>query len=526
MTESQLAPILVSLTVILVSAHLLGYVAAKLRQPRFVGEILAGVLLGPFVLGEIAPDATTALLGDRGDSADPTRLVLAFLSWLGLLLLMFISGSEVRRVLAREQRGPTAWILGLGTVVPFAIAFAVGAALPTEDLRGPRGGEIAFLLVLATAAAVTSIPVISRIFHDLGILHTRFASLILGTAMLEDIALFATLAVATTLARPGAEMAVGELVSHLTLTTAYLLAGLLIAPKLLRAVVHRRWNVLARRQPIGYALVMMLAYTSVAAALDANVVFGAFLAGFGLVGGIQGTQREWFASALDAIGKFAFASFVPIYFALVGTRLELGAGFSIVVLLVFLVGSSALRGSFVGLAGRASGFGGRDATDVAVAMNAAGWPGHRARHHRLRGRDHRSPVLHRAGDHGHRHVPVRRMVARAGPATPGRAPGRADRRCCSDPSGRRHRSRTRAGRDGGCHGAAGHERGHSSDLRWEDLNATGENIRRPPTAPIGPRLGGQWRCDRHDAAVGRLRGPGRRAVVRRPSRARAGAGRR
>jgi Kef-type K+ transport system membrane component KefB len=375
LTESQLAPILVSLTVILASAHLLGYVAAKLRQPRFVGEILAGVLIGPFVLGEIAPDATTALLGDGGDSADPTRLVLAFLSWLGLLLLMFISGSEVRRVLAREQRGPTAWILGLGTVVPFAIAFAVGAALPTEDLRGPRGGEIAFLLVLATAAAVTSIPVISRIFHDLGILHTRFASLILGTAMLEDIALFATLAVATTLARPGAEMAVGELVSHLTLTTAYLLAGLLIAPKLLRAVVHRRWNVLARRQPIGYALVMMLAYTSVAAALDANVVFGAFLAGFGLVGGIQGTQREWFASALDAIGKFAFASFVPIYFALVGTRLELGAGFSIVVLLVFLVGSSALRGSFVGLAGRASGFGGRDATDVAVAMNARGGPG-------------------------------------------------------------------------------------------------------------------------------------------------------
>jgi Kef-type K+ transport system membrane component KefB len=375
MTESQLAPILISLTTMLAAAHVLGYVAAKLRQPRFVGEILAGVLLGPFVLGQVAPDATRSLLGDPADAGDPTRLVLGFLSWLGLLLLMFISGSEVRRVLAREQRRPTLWILGLGTAVPFAIAFAIGSALRTDDLRGPSGGKVAFLVVLATAAAVTSIPVISRIFHDLKILHTRFASLILGTAMLEDIALFAALAVATALARPEGDVAAGEVAAHIAVTIAYLLVGLLVAPRLLRAVVDRRWNVLARRQQVAYALVLMLAYTSVAAALEANVVFGAFLAGFGLVGGIQGTEREWFAPALDAIGRVAFASFIPLYFVLVGTRLELGAGFSIAVLLVFLIGSSALRTSSVAVASRVAGFGGRDALDVAVSMNARGGPG-------------------------------------------------------------------------------------------------------------------------------------------------------
>ncbi|HEY5699880.1 MAG TPA: cation:proton antiporter [Acidimicrobiales bacterium] len=375
MTESELAPILISLTTMLAAAHLLGYIAAKLRQPRFVGEILAGVLLGPFVLGELAPDATRSLLGDPADPGDPTRLVLAFLSWLGLLLLMFISGSEIRRPLAREQRRPTLWILGIGTAVPFVIAFTIGAALQTRELRGPNGGKIAFLVVLATAAAVTSIPVISRIFHDLKIMHTRFASLILGTAMLEDIALFAALAIATALAQPGGEVATGEVVTHIAVTVAYLLVGLLLAPKVLRSIVDQRWNVLARRAQVGYALVMMLAYTSVAAAVETNVVFGAFLAGFGLVGGFQGTQREWFASALDAIGRFAFASFIPLYFVLVGTRLQLGAGFSIIVLLAFLVGSSALRGSFVALASRLAGFGRRDALDVAVSMNARGGPG-------------------------------------------------------------------------------------------------------------------------------------------------------
>ena len=285
MTESELAPILISLTTMLAAAHLLGYIAAKLRQPRFVGEILAGVLLGPFVLGELAPDATRSLLGDPADPGDPTRLVLAFLSWLGLLLLMFISGSEIRRPLAREQRRPTLWILGIGTAVPFVIAFTIGAALQTRELRGPNGGKIAFLVVLATAAAVTSIPVISRIFHDLKIMHTRFASLILGTAMLEDIALFAALAIATALAQPGGEVATGEVVTHIAVTVAYLLVGLLLAPKVLRSIVDQRWNVLARRAQVGYALVMMLAYTSVAAAVETNVVFGAFLAGFGLVGG-------------------------------------------------------------------------------------------------------------------------------------------------------------------------------------------------------------------------------------------------
>jgi Kef-type K+ transport system membrane component KefB len=374
-TEEQLAPILIALTTLLAGAHALGYVAAKLRQPRFVGEILAGVLLGPFVLGQFAPDATESLLGDPADAADPTRIVLGFLSWLGLLLLMFISGSEVRRVLAREQRRPTIWILGLGTALPFAIAFVVGAGLPTGDLRGPNGGEAAFLVVLATAAAVTSIPVISRIFHDLKILHTRFASLILGTAMLEDVALFAALAVATTLAQPDGAVGAGEVVSHISVTIAYFAAGLVIAPRVLGAIVDQRWNVLARRQKVGYAFVVMLGYTSVAAVLEVNVVFGAFLAGFGLVGGMQGGQREWFAEAFDAIGRFAFASFIPLYFALVGTRLELGAGFSIAVLLAFLVGSSLLRGSFVALASRTAGFGGRDSLDIAVAMNARGGPG-------------------------------------------------------------------------------------------------------------------------------------------------------
>jgi len=373
MTESQVGPILVSLATLLATAYLLGLVAVRLRQPRFVGEIVAGVLVGPYVLGRLFPQATVSLLGAPGS---PTALVLGFVSWLGLLLLMFVAGAEVRRVLAREQWAPTGWILAIGTAIPFVIAFVFAIVVPLTTLWGPNGSEAAFAVTLATATAITSIPVISRIFHDLKILHTRFASLVLGTAMIEDIGLFAALAVATALAhsQPG-ESLTNLLVIHIGKTVAFLAFGLLVAPRILRWLGSLRLNVLARRERVAYALLLMLVYTAAAVLLDVNIVFGAFLAGFGLVGGFSGSERERFARPLDSIGRVGFATFIPLYFVLVGTKLDLGAGFSLTVLLVFLVGSSILRMTFVGVAGGFARFSRRDATDLAVAMNARGGPG-------------------------------------------------------------------------------------------------------------------------------------------------------
>ncbi|HMN30299.1 MAG TPA: cation:proton antiporter, partial [Caldilineaceae bacterium] len=172
----------------------MGYLFVRLRQPRLVGEILAGILLGPFVLGRIAPSLSAALFGTAAEDGE-ISVVLGFIYWFGLILMMFISGSHVRRVLGQENRRETAWILGVGTPLPFFLVLALGLSplLPIEPLVGSAGQKTATLLVLSVAVAVTSIPVISRIFYDLKILHTRFASLILGAAVLEDIILWAVL---------------------------------------------------------------------------------------------------------------------------------------------------------------------------------------------------------------------------------------------------------------------------------------------------------------------------------------------
>jgi Kef-type K+ transport system membrane component KefB len=232
--------------------------------------------------------------------------------------------------------------------------------------------------VLASAVAVTSIPVISRIFTDLGIMHTRFASLILGSAVLEDIALWGVLAVATALTKDASlagQGVIGESTRHIAIAIGYMGGALLVAPHLLRRLRGWRWNILYRASPLAYAVVVMFAYVGVAATLGVNLVFAAFLAGFGLSGGLPGGQRHHYAEALDAIYKVAFAVFVPIYFGLVGHRLVFGREFSPTMFLVFLIASSLVALISVGGAARLAGFRGLDIINLSITNNARGGPG-------------------------------------------------------------------------------------------------------------------------------------------------------
>lgn len=377
MTTDEMAPLVLALAILVASAHAVGYLFERLRQPRLVGEILTGVLLGPCVLGRWSGELSSALFGTAGDK---TEVVLGFIYWLGLLLLMFVSGSQTRHIMGHENRRETVLLVAIGTPIPFFIVLFLGLAgwLPLDRLTGAAQQESSVLLVLAIAVAVTSIPVISRIFYDLGILHTRFASLLLGSAVIEDVILWAVLAVATTLAA-SATLAqthlVGDVTAHLAATLAFTFCGLTIAPQILRRVQRWRLNYLVHASPVAWVIVILLAYAALAGALKVTLVFAAFLAGVGVVGGVTGVERERFAHALDAVARFATAFFIPIYFVCVGFKLDLGIGFSAPMLLAFLAGSSLLALISVGLGAWVAGFRGLDVINLAVATNARGGPG-------------------------------------------------------------------------------------------------------------------------------------------------------
>ena len=370
MTEAEIGSLTLVLFLILAAAHLFGWLFVRLRQPKVVGEILAGVLLGPSLLGHFAPTVFARIFHAGTASGGKYAVVLAFLYQLGLLLLMFLSGAETRQLFSRDERREVGWLVGIGTGTPFLIALAVAPFVSLDALSGPRGNRPSLTIVLAIAVAVTSIPVIARIFADLKILHTRFARLVLGVAVLEDIALWGALAAATALAG-AATLAPASMAAHLAKTAAFFLLGLTLAPRLIKKFNKSRLNVLARNAPVGYVMAVLLAYCAVAGALGVSLVFAAFLAGFAVVH----KKRRIFAESLEAVGKFSYATFIPIYFAIVGYKLDLSRSFSFAMLAFFLVGTCVIKLISVALGARAAGFRGLDIVNLAVATNARGGPG-------------------------------------------------------------------------------------------------------------------------------------------------------
>jgi Kef-type K+ transport system membrane component KefB len=364
MPPTAVGPLIFFLAILLASAHLLGHLFARLRQPRVIGEILAGILLGPFVLGKLSFYSNALQLNI---AAEPKKAALDLLYQLGLLLLMFLSGAETKALFQKHERKQIAWLASIGTVLPFFIMLALASLLPLGWFMGEKSNRTSLLLVMGIAVAVTSIPVISRIFFDLKILHTRFARLVLGVAVLEDIGLWAVLAIATSLAA-SAGLQKQAIAVHIILTLVYFVLGLTLAPRATKRISKSRFNMLANNSPVTFTLLIVFGYVAVAGLLGVNLVFAAFLAGFAI-------SRKRLGEALETISRFSFALFIPVYFALVGYKLIFDKSFSTTMLAAFLVGACILKLISVALGARLAGFRGLDVVNLAVATNARGGPG-------------------------------------------------------------------------------------------------------------------------------------------------------
>lgn len=377
MSNTDIGALALTFAVLLLLVHSLGYVFQKLRQPRLIGEILAGVLLGPAVLGALQPELFARLFGSGGaDNKIP--LILHFIYWVGLFLLMFSSGAETRRLMAKEDRTKTYWLLGVGTTIPFILVFLFSPLIPIQAIMGNENMEQPALIVLAIAATVMSIPVIARIFFDLKIVHTRFASLMLSVAVLEDIVLWGALAAATGLAKgttAGSAGSISGAAGHIAVTLGYMAVGLFLAPRLVQWLHNWRWNFLIKASVVGYLFFLLFFYATIAALLDVNLVFAAFLAGFGVVGGMSGISHARFTKYLDPISRVSTGFFIPIYFAMVGFKLSWGSSFSIPLFLLFFFASSVVSISAFALASYIAGFRGIEIINLSITKNARGGPG-------------------------------------------------------------------------------------------------------------------------------------------------------
>ena len=352
---------------------------ARFRQPRVIGEILGGLFLGPTVLGALAPGAHDWLFPAEG----PTAHVLGAVYQLGLLLLLFVSGMEIRSAFTRDEGRAVASISVAGMAVPFLAGLAALRFVHLERYWGTAQSSSAFLLVFAIAVAVTSIPVISRIMHDLGILDTAFARVVLGVAVLEDVVLYVLLAIALGIVSGTASAEFGlpdllglaggsaaDIAYHVVATLGLLALFLALGPKAYRVVSRSKLNPISRGSPVANQLVFLLSSTVLCLFLGVEAFFGALLAGI-----VVGSRRREPASAVEAVKGFSFAFFVPVYFAIVGLQLDLIRGFDPLFFVAFLGFACAAKAISVYAGARIAGEGPRSSVNLAVALNARGGPG-------------------------------------------------------------------------------------------------------------------------------------------------------
>ena len=380
---SEVARILVALAVLLVAAHGVGALFGRFRQPRVVGEILGGLLLGPTVLGACAPAVHSWLFPAHGQTAT----VLGAVYQLGLLLLMYCSGMEVRSWINRREARTSGFILAFGTVLPFLAGLGALRVVDESRFFGPSGNAPSFLLIFAIAMAVTSIPVISRIMFDLGLLGTPFSRIVLGVAVVEDIVLYIVLAVALGVASRSGDALYGlpgalglepgsaaDLSYHTFATFAVLGLFLLLGRPSYRATAQWRFNLIRRWSPVAFQLIFMLLACLGCLFLGIQPFFGAFVAGIA-AGAATRDPDPVEEGARVAITQFAFAFFIPVYFAVVGLELDLLHGFSPLFFVGYLLFACAVKTTSVYAGARLGGQRPTASLNLAVAMNARGGPG-------------------------------------------------------------------------------------------------------------------------------------------------------
>jgi Na+:H+ antiporter len=342
LAAADVADILTDLFVVLLAAKAGDELFKRIGQPSIVGEILAGVLIGPSVLGLVEPGE-----------------VLEVFAELGVVFLLFWVGLETRISDIREV-GRTALLVGvLGVVLPFAGGVGLGAGL------GEDGGTTVFL---GAALVATSVGITSAVLIDLGVLGTRPSRTILGAAVIDDILAMIVLAVAVGIAGgegTGAPQVGNEVTSILVVTA---LAAAFVAFFALggtRLMQHRPQILKAPRfseSPLLPAVIVCLGLAAFAAQIGLAAIIGAFLAGM-----MVAETKEHHPIEDEVAPLYAF--FPPFFFAFIGLELDLGEladaeTLGLLALVTVVAAATKLAGAWLG----ARGMGGREALFVGVGM--------------------------------------------------------------------------------------------------------------------------------------------------------------
>jgi Kef-type K+ transport system membrane component KefB len=314
LTEHQILIFWVQLLVLLAAARGLGELMRRIGQPPVLGELTAGLLLGPSVLGHLAPELSAWLF-----PPDPVqKAALAAVAWLGVLLLLVVTGFETDLGLVRRLARRTAPVMLGSLLLPAATGIGVGLSLP-QAFVGERADRLIFALFMATALGISALPVIASVLSQLGLMRRSIAQMTLAAATLDDIAGWMLLGIVAGLAQSGS-VDIERLLITVVGLGIFMVGALTVGQRVVDALL--RWAREQRSGPGGaFTITVLVALFAgvITHSMGLEAVFGAFIAGT-----VLGRSKFQEESTFNALERVSGSLLSPIFFATAGLRVDLG----------------------------------------------------------------------------------------------------------------------------------------------------------------------------------------------------------
>ena len=307
--RTPLSILLMQIIVILLMAGLFRWLFRRMGQPPVMGEMVAGIVMGPSVLGLIYPEAVTFLF--PASSMETLRQ----LSQIGVVLFMFIVGMEVNVRQLRERGSAAVMISHASIIVPFLLGATLSLFL-YRDLAPPGTSFNAFALFIGVAMSITAFPVLARILEDRGLTQTHLGVIAITCAAVDDVTAWCILALVIALVK-----ATGVGISAITVVLTLIFAGLmifLVRPQLAR-VIKEPDSQLHRRRLIPVILAFVFVCALITETIGIHALFGAFVAGVVMPPSTE--FRIFLKDKLEAFGSYAL---LPLFFAFTGLRTQIG----------------------------------------------------------------------------------------------------------------------------------------------------------------------------------------------------------
>lgn len=359
--RNPLSILLLQLVVIIVAARSVGKLFKKIGQPPVLGEIVAGIVLGPSLLGWLSPPAMAFLF--PATSMETLKL----LSQIGVALFMFVVGMELDVQHLRQKAHTAVMVSNASIIVPFFLGTALSVWLYRS--LAPAGTSFtAFALFIGVAMSITAFPVLARILEDRGMSQTYLGSIALTCAAVDDVTAWCMLALVIAVAQSGSLAA-----SFLTIASTLIFIGLMllvIKPQLARWLPTGKNPREYTRGLVAGVLAFVLTCALVTEAIGIHALFGAFLAGVVIptAAGLRTLLKE-------RIETFSAVALLPLFFAFTGLRMQISLlndweSWAIGAVIVVVAIAGKLGASM--LMARWSGMNWRDSFSLGVLMNTRG----------------------------------------------------------------------------------------------------------------------------------------------------------